>query len=307
MNTAKRLSSMLVLTWLFATAPALAADEGAFTIWTRKNGVYAENENPDKLKPKTYNLKKLKKTTVKLFDIQYGAEKNYRGFWLDTLIAKYPAPPSGDLILLHFANGMIIPLPADPAARRAQKVFVALEIAETPGQWQGDFKTVEKKSLTFKSPLPINFSGNKVVISSKTYTALGSETYAAGDFLPWLQTNSLTGVEYANREAYYKQFNFGVTPDVTAGQRVFERRCQFCHGVQKIGASYGWDYVTPLKIYEKRQPQDLYYHAKYPKAKNAYFDTQMPNQQGFTLAEAQSLWKWMKAAAEQNAPPYKNN
>src|SRR6476620_7351396 len=42
------------------------------------------------------------------------------------------------------------------------------------------------------------------------------------------------------------------------------RFCQFCHGVHKVGAKFGWDFVEPTPIWSlHKPPKNLFLHIAY--------------------------------------------
>jgi hypothetical protein len=67
----------------------------------------------------------------------------------------------------------------------------------------------------------------------------------------------------------------------------------------------GWDFVHPLPIYEKRSPEILLNHIKYPKIRAKQMGLMMPTQPDMEISEAESLWKWLKLAAQKPTPEYR--
>ena len=69
---------------------------------------------------------------------------------------------------------------------------------------------------------------------------------------PWAEVDTLTGIEFVSRAAYYAQFDVDPDPAVKAGEQLSTQSCQFCHGVRQTGAGFGWDFVDPTPVADYR-------------------------------------------------------
>ena len=276
----------------FPNRAQAAADRFTIEVWTRGSGAYADIENPPKLKSKTLDVDQL--VNAKLFDVQYQKEYEYRGSFLHEIIQRYePARPS-DMILLHFDNKMIVPLPLSIVKQGAFEMFLARMIKDG-GKFVSDFPKIAKPSDRWRDPRPLVFNGNKLVVSKAWHPGLKKLTPEG--FLPWKSAGSLVGIEWIDSQSYRGQFAFDPKPEVIRGQTVYMERCVFCHAVRQVGGRLGWDFVDPLPIFQKRTEQTLHSHVKYPKLDALERGLMMPTQPDFTDEDAAALWYWMRAAA----------
>jgi hypothetical protein len=78
---------------------------------------------------------------------------------------------------------------------------------------------------------------------------------SSASFSTWSFVDSLTGIEYVRREAWYGMFQPRHDSKSRAGFEVFYGYCQFCHGIRGVGADYGWDYVDPVPLFQYRGPR----------------------------------------------------
>ncbi|MBM4252962.1 MAG: cytochrome c [Deltaproteobacteria bacterium] len=292
------------LTSAFLLAAPLSAygQAGAvnsLALWSRKPGNFTDIENPEKNNLKTLDLShfKLQKRTMR--DAQYERDVTYKGIPLSQILSSYKPSDQDDMAILHFDNGMAIPLMLEPGVLSRLDPFLALEICETKTECVTSFPSIGKDEVYGLSddPRPLTFTWNKIVVSKEWHPAVPAGK--SGIFSPWRHVDSLAGIEFVNAAAYYRQFEFGKG----SGEKVFKARCQFCHGIRNVGARYGWDYATPLAIYEKRSPEHLLNHVKYPKVLAKKKGLMMPTQDDVTLSEMQALWQWMKTGAKRKSLP----
>lgn len=272
-------------------------------IYSRAKGNYVDDRV---VKPQNFlivNLDSLKAEKKTLFDVQYEQKQTYRGVSLSQILAKGKPAAHDDYVLLHFHNEMIVPFKNDPATVKKLNLFVATSVVEKSGKPLPTFPPVAKKDEELKDPRPITFSGNKLVASSMWHPNVKAMDAKAG-FSPWLYTDSLKAIEFVNKNAYYKQFGNLSSSGAIMGFRVFQNRCQYCHGARHVGAGFGWDYVDPLPIYEKRDATTLLYHVKYPKWDALKRGLMMPAQKGVTDSEVNALWQWLKTVATSKMLPY---
>lgn len=284
----------------FATAFGKEAEiKVELPLWTRGKGLYANDESLPKKDLRKIMVTSASRQTLK--DIQYGGKSQvYAGAMLEDILKQYPKPPQVDLALLHFENGMIVPFPLENGD--APKVFIAVALVEKD-KLLPQFPPVERPHREEVSdPRPIQFLQNKIVVSSPFHPMAHKK--GQGDFTPWRYVDSLKGIEFVNEGKYYGQFASDSSQDSMKGMTVFKERCQYCHGVRKIGAKLGWDFVEPLAVYKMKQPQNIYFHVAVPKMNAVERGLLMPAQKDITQAEAKSMWSWMKLQAEKKQNPY---
>lgn len=240
-------------------------------------------------------------------DVQYGQVERFRGFPLRALFLASPPPPGTDLALLHFANGMVVPVaPGDAPALKRLDLFVALErwtpaAPGEPAHWSRDFPPVYKPVAPGRDRRPITFAGNKLTTASLGHP-VAARSGAVG-FSPWLHVDSLTGVEYVEAAAYARQFATREGDD-SRGLRVFEQTCQFCHGVAKVGASFGWDFAGPVPLTEYRGRRALALHVQYREGDAPERGLMMPALPELDDAAVGALWDWMDHITREGPKPY---
>lgn len=241
-----------------------------------------------------------------LADPQYsGAKKWFRGVPLGVLFAKAPPTGGADLALLHFQNGMLIPVHFRSADElKKLDVFVAVAIADQApdkgGAFSETFPPSSKPEAMGRDRRPLQFEGNKMVVPSGWHPMVAPK--ASKTFSPWRFADALVAVEYVRELAWYGQFDYGAP--TAAGLAVFKGRCQFCHGVEKVGANYGWDIVQPLPIYKHRNAKSLALHTRYREGDAAEKGLMMPAFPEITTPEVEAVWKWFEAAGTLERPRY---
>jgi hypothetical protein len=226
------------------------------------------------------------------FDAQVGKQGRYLGIELAAVIARHPEAASHDLALLHFANGMIVPVPL-AFGKPELDVFVA---RGTPS-----FHEVDKKNVLPPDPRPVRFGANKIVVSELTHPLAPDPN--ASSFSPWLHVDTLIAIELVDQKAWEAQFDAGLG-EVRRGRNVFLARCQFCHAAREVGGKYGWDFVEPTPLYEHRKPYQLFPHVRFSNTLAAEAGAMMPPQKDVQTSELAALWIWMKAIAETGPHPY---
>lgn len=245
-------------------------------------------------------LSSLPTTSVERQDVQYGRTLRFQGIALDAFLSAARPPPSADLAVLHFVNGMTIPIPfRAPGTLSRLNAFIARAVWTqwSDGQLDWDFSlpNVEKQNMGLTDVRPIIFHGNKVVVATRWHPAVPTEQ--AEFFSPWLYADTLVGVEWAEAKAYRASLPEGTTDESRHGRELFSQRCQFCHGVRGVGASFGWDFVEPLPLFTYRGPDSLYLHVKYRDGNAAAKGLLMPAFPDVTPGDAEALWEWMRDAA----------
>lgn len=281
-----------VIVFLLAGAAPCAAVTN-LEVWVRTAGTYGTGSiEPPKTAPKILVLDKLPQQKGQRNDAQYGNPAYYRGVLLRDVIAQYAPQPQLDLMLLRFRNGMIVPLPfrEDKAMNRLDPM-IALGISTTPeGPYSADFPPITSQTEGYADVRRVAFSGNKLVVKDRWHPDVPES--AQGGFTPWALPDSLIGVEFAESAAYYRQFL--PSAEVRPGMELFRGSCQYCHGVRKVGATFGWDYAQPIEVHSYRSdPARLYYHIRYRVEYKATWN-QMPALKHITEEQAGTIWLWLK-------------
>lgn len=286
---------------LLAVATALTATlahASSVAVWTHATG-------PGLPAKTLVELSSFPSEVKELADPQYdGARRWYRGVALQTVLERTPPGPGVDLALLHFQNGMVIPVPfQDPEVMKKLGVFVALETAHDgpDAGFVGTFEPAAKPGAQKTDRRPLRFDGNKLVVPSAWHPMVTAK--ASATFNPWRFADSLVAIEYVDEAAWYGQFDLSAA--TRAGAASFRGRCQFCHGARKVGASYGWDFVEPYPIFKHRQPGSLLLHTKYRELDAAERGLMMPAFAEITAPEVDGLWQWLEAIGTQGVKPYR--
>lgn len=265
-------------------------------VWVR--APEATTARPSHLKSRTVDLDTAALVDVARFDAQYGTRQRYRAVPLDSLLDSRNVSPGLDLALLHFENGMVVPLPfRDAKAMERLAPFVAVEVwtADSLGEqaWSRHLPELPKKGEASEDWRPIRFHGNKLVVQDRWHPDVPKATLAM--FSPWQHVDRLVGIEFVQSEAYRRQLRGPNSTLVREGYRIYSERCQFCHGVQKVGASFGWDFAVPVPLHTYRDPHSLFLHAKYREMNAASRGLMMPAFPDLGAAQAEALWAWMEA------------
>jgi mono/diheme cytochrome c family protein len=304
MTTKTKLLLSLLPTFLAASASArsAAAPPARLEIWQRDTGGPQKEPRRD---VRSIDLDALPLVEVRLMDVQYGGQFVYRGVRVQTLIERYDPPRAVDLALLHFANGMQIPLAfRESALVERLDLFVARQMRPSPGEpfVTGQFPRIDRARAGFVDVRPIEFGANKLVVGRREHPAVPEATQ--GIFSPWMYVDSLVGIELVSSAAYYAQFDVDPDPGVRAGLALYEQSCQFCHGARKVGAAFGWDFVEPVAVYSYRGARNLFYHVKYKPLDATAKGLMMPALSHLSEQDATSVWQWLRAIATRPMPPY---
>jgi mono/diheme cytochrome c family protein len=283
-----------------ATVPAPSAIE----IWIRAPGPMQGDQAP-RARAQRLDLDTLKLVDGKRFDAQYGGLRAVRGVSLATVIDGFAPEPSLDTAILHFANGMAVPVPfrnAEVMKRLDPFIARGMETHAGGPVRAGFFPEIRRKGAT-EDPRPIVFSGNKIVVAVLWHPEVAAA--AQPTFSPWRHTDTLAGIELVAAKAYDRQFEAGGGEFVQRGHAVFRQSCQFCHGVRKVGAKYGWDFVEPTPIWSLHRPsKNLFLHVAYKPLDAAERGLMMPAMKFMSQDDAALLWRWLKAVATSPMPPY---
>jgi mono/diheme cytochrome c family protein len=292
---ARRLVTAIISLLAFGetSRPATAAPvQGAsIEIWVR--GSTRAGAAAERLRPRRLKLDRLALASVDRRDVQYEAVRQYRGIAVSAILKRYGPDNSLDLAILHFANGMAIPLPfRDTATMKRLDPFIA----------RGNFAAIPKKDVQ-GDRRPIEFSGNKVVVAEPFHPEM--DPAAQPGFSPWMYADTLLGIELAAAGSYYSQFEVAGNATVQRGLRLFRQNCQFCHGVRSVGATFGWDFVDSEAIQSQQESAANLYHNVAYKPRNAGdLGLMMPALGFLTEADAGAMREWLRAVATVPMAPY---
>ena len=185
-----------------------AAAPSSVEIWIRGSGPLQADKAP-RARSQALNLDLLPLVDSQRFDAQYGASHAFRGIALANVIASFAPDPSLDVAILHFANGMAVPIPfRDAAVMKRLDPFVARGMeTHAKGPVRAAFFTEIRRKGTAEDPRPIVFSGNKLVVPVLWHPAVAAAAQPA--FSPWRHVDTLTSIELVASRAYYGQFDVG--------------------------------------------------------------------------------------------------
>ena len=282
-----------------AKSPASAVE-----IWVRGSGAVEGAPSP-RDRSQRLNLDLLPLVEVERVDAQYGGLRAFRGISLKAVIERFAPAPALDLAILHFANGMAVPVPfRDAAVMKRLDPFIARGMETSrKGKIKTDFFPDIPKANAAADARPIVFAGNKVVVAELWHPAVAAAAQPA--FSPWRHTDSLAGIELVAAGPYYKQFDVGRSGKEEKGFALFQQACQFCHGARKVGAAFGWDFVEPTPVYSYRKSEmNLFYHVAYKPLDAAERGLMMPALRFMKEDDAAALWQWLRAVATKPMPPY---
>ena len=285
-------STVLVTAALGALASPARA-EVIVESWVRPAGDAAALEAATLPRTKL-DLRSLALTEGRRFDAQYDKYLWFEGIPVVNLLARLKPPAPVDLALLHFANGMTVPLPfRDPQVMGQLDPFIALGMRpSSAGAYDPAFPPLTRKAREFADVPVTRFSGNKMVVARRWHPAVGEQ--AQPEFSPWAFVDTLVAIEFVEARPYYRQFD--VDSETRPGLAVFQQSCQFCHGARKVGAKFGWDFVEPAPLYSHRKGEArLYYHVRFRRYDAVERGQNMPALKFMTRTDAGNLWQWLKA------------
>ncbi len=290
---------------LTSSATPATSQRNTVEVWVRAPTSSAADAG--RLEQRTIDLATAPWVEVDRFDAQYGVHHRYRGVTLQWLLHTGSVPGMVDLALLHFDNGMVVPLPfRDTTAMERLAPFIALEVwVDSPGErvWSRDLPDISRKGEESEDWRPIRFQGGKFVVQTLWHPEVPEVTPRV--FSPWQHVDRLAGVELAQSEAYRRQFQGSGSAAVANGYRTFLERCQFCHGVRQVGAHFGWDFAEPVPLHTYRDPHSLWFHAKYREMDATARGLMMPAFPDLGPTQAAALWAWMQAIVTSGPAPYR--
>ncbi len=262
-------------------------------VWIRGDGQPGD-QGPPHESSRLVRLDQMRLTRVERYDAQYGRLGRYRGIWLRDVLSKFAPDASLDLAILHFTNGMAIPLPfRDSATMERLAPFIAR--AST-------FPAIPKKDTPLDRR-PIEFAGNKLVVADQWHPDVAPGTQPG--FSPWAHADTLVGIELVATAPYYAQFKAAGDAPVVQGLTLFRQSCQFCHGVRHVGATFGWDLVSsPIMDRYQDSPANLFHNVAYKPRNAAELGLMMPPLAFLTEAAAGDIRQWLGAIGQSPPPPY---
>jgi mono/diheme cytochrome c family protein len=287
---------VLAILFLFAGA-ALAADAPSshLDVWQRQPGDHTGGFAARGTVARV-SLAALPLVEAERFDLQYDARRVVRGLSLGALLKTLLPPKGADAALLHFANGMLVPVPVEGTP----DVFVAVAWKDGSG-FTSRFPDVPKKGHEEADVRPITFGANKLVAAGH---AVPGAPALPGDFTPWRHVDSLVGVEFVRLGPYLAQYRVTDAPPVAAGLEQFRRACIYCHGARRAGAMAGWDFVDPMPAHLLHPSENkLLFHVRY-RANAAEAGLMMPALEAMSEADARALLAWLQALDANPLKPY---
>jgi mono/diheme cytochrome c family protein len=283
------------------------AGPASIDLWVRRPGATGSAEGgAARERARQISLDEIDLREIQRVDQQYHGAFAFRGVELDALIDGFAPPASADLALLHFANGMQIPLAfRDTELMHRLAPFVARGMRLGPNRPMqiGRFPKIARTGTAVRDPRPIVFYGNKLVVADAGHPDVPLAHRAV--LSPWALADTLIGIEFVSRAAYYAQFDVDEDPQVRQGERLYTQSCQFCHGVRQTGAAFGWDFVEPTPIADYRHGRNFFLHIHYKPQDAVARGLRMPALSYMSEEEAQALWLWLKAVADHPLRPYR--
>ena len=301
------LSFCVVLLALGAMPPVALAKPvkgDVIDVWVR-GAMEKDGGQSTRLGSRRIALDKLPLRNVQLHDIQYGEVGDYRGISLGDFLARARPDTALDLAILHFSNGMAIPVPfRDATVMKRLDPFIVRGMRMRAGDpfSKGTFPALPKNDARTDGR-PIVFPGNKIVVVERWHPAVAPT--AQPDFSPWTHTAALTGIELAVAQPYNAQFDVGGDASAQRGLALFRESCQFCHGVRHVGASFGWDFVESTRIHSYQDSAANLYHNVAYKPRNATeLGLMMPPLTFMTEKDAGDMRQWLQAIGTSTMPAY---
>lgn len=283
MKTLIRLVSAMLLYLIWAES-AIAAPKVLIDMWLRG----PDRPSAPRINAQTIDIGGLKFTEIDAYDLQYDKMIHVRGMHLRDLLTVFkPIPDTVDTMLLHFRNGVMIPV-SIAKLRQNLDILIALAIRENK-IWRDAFPPAPGEDK-----VTINFVGNKVVVGAVW-------RHSSNDFTPWRHVDSLSGIEFVEGSAYFTQWQPASGAKELNGHLVFGQRCQFCHGISGIGAKAGPDFVQVMSAYGaspgKKPWQRLFEQVRNPRGFGPNKAHRMPDQADFKEQEAKALVEWAEGVS----------
>ena len=265
---------------------SLAQAAPSVQIWLRRPAESVTSGGDQRGNLRNVDLAGLTFDTLETYDIQYEAMGKYRGLHLRDLIAAYkPLPGSIDTLILHFDNGMLIPVTLS-MLRGDRRIFVALEMLRD-GKWTSNFPSSIRIAPGSKDERPITFAANKIVV--------GSDWSASkNQFTPWRHASSLVGIEFVEATGLINSFVQEKATKYQPGKYVYLNRCQFCHAISGQGAHFGPDFTGAFDLEAKKGWEKILAKVSKAESNADAMKHAMPKQSDFSKSDAKELFGWVK-------------
>ena len=252
-------------------------------------------------------------------DAQYDSAMRMRGIPLERLWSASPPEAELDLALLHFDDGLLVPVPFRDATymERAAPQVVRANAANASGPMHPGELVALHRPPTREDLRPVTIHGNKIVVGDPSLPSMLEST--RGDLSPWRYADSLHAVELVNRAGWVARFDAG--PSAVPGRDVYVGSCVMCHAVRGVGGAMGWDFVAPYPIYSEAwmtkfkgenpeltdasEREDLPGRtllALHVRQRAGDRTRSMPALRGMTGGQVRALWVWLQAQAHGAAP-----
>jgi hypothetical protein len=291
-----RILMLVTLTSLMSLfANQAMAAKTVVEMWLRTPGTNGTSDTKSRVI--SFDMTGLTLKELETYDIQYEKKVKVRGMDLRDMLTLFsPIPETVDIINLYTKSGMILPVSIG-RLRQNVEVFVATTIFEN-NKWSNNFPESIRIEPESSKVMPVVFSGAKIVV--------GSDWRATENgFTPWRYMDTLTGIEFVESAAYADHFSHqDRKKQALSGQVAFLGRCQFCHGIQGIGATRGPDFSTLLKTERKDLAKYIFEKVQQAETKNPSLHF-MPAQKDFTMSLAKDLVKWVKNSEKGKMGVYK--
>ena len=274
-----------------AASPGVGAN---IEVWIRGDS-HPDEQAPPHERSRRIRLDRMRLKTVERYDAQYARVGRYRGVSLHDVLSDFAPDASLDLAILHFANGMAIPLAfRDHDTMKRLEPFIAR--AST-------FPSIPKQDTPLDRR-PIEFTGNKLVVGDGWHPDVAPGIPPG--FSPWAHADTLVGMELVATAPYYAQFEAAGEARAGQGLALFRQSCQFCHGVRHVGATFGWDFVDSAVIdrYDD-SPANLYHNVAYKPRNAGELGLMMPPLAFLTESAAGEIRQWLQAISKSSPPPYR--
>ncbi|MCA9547315.1 MAG: hypothetical protein KC613_23090 [Myxococcales bacterium] len=278
---------------LMLALPALAAP---IETWVRPAGDPLVVEH-QRAQAGAFDVQAAPMQAHELMDLQYGGKRQFKALSLWAVIDQVaPKDPKVDGVLLRFANGMAVPLPLEPTGREKLKLWIARAVW-VDGQWRAELPPISQGD---RDPRPLKFKGHKLVAETPFHPFANPDA----DFSPWRHVDTLVGLEFVNLKAWYGQFQVDEKAS-PQGTPVYKTWCTHCHGVRRVGARFGWDFVDPLPAVDQRPTvSDLLFHVRYRATDATQLGLMMPAMKRFTRGEGERLHAWLRVLIDKPLKAY---
>ncbi|MEO6954915.1 MAG: hypothetical protein ABI321_24150 [Polyangia bacterium] len=301
-------AALLVALLVVGGARLAVANEGRYVT------VYVTNARGERTLTRKVDLDTLPTSEWTGTDAQYDRTMRMRGVPLEALWSASSPAADLDLALLHFDDGLLVPVPFRDAAymKRAVPRVIRANTANVKTPMHAGELVALRRPPTREDLRPVTLHGNKVVVKDAVLPSMLPST--RGDLWPWRYADSLYEVELVNRVGWIARFDAGSA--TTPGRDVYVGSCVLCHAVRGVGGTMGWDFVAPYPIYSdawkkkfKGENPDLTDDLEreelsgrtllriHVRQRAGEMTRSMPALRGMTELEVGGLWKWLQAQA----------